>query len=272
MKKNKTILNKKLKSYSALAASVVAITGTVNAQVIYTDIVDYTSISNSDTYSLDLDNDGTKDFDIYTTTTASSGNTYSTVGINPLGSNRVMSSNSFAAALNVNSNIASSNAWTSGANRYMAYREINSSFTDGPWIGVSDKYLGLEFVSGGNTYYGWARLDVNKLANAFTIKDYAYNKTAGKSILAGDKGNTTYTQENTIEGFSAFSYERKLTIKLDNFSGTIISVKNVLGQEVKSVVADDKITRVDLGETPTGIYFVTVTKEGKTATAKVYIQ
>ena len=47
-----------------------------------------------------------------------------------------------------------------------------------------DKYLGLRFIIKGQTHYGWARLDVLSLSH-WVIKDYAYNATPNKPILAG---------------------------------------------------------------------------------------
>lgn len=63
------------------------------------------------------------------------------------------------------------------------------------WCGVTDKYLGLRFQFNGNTYYGWARLDVALDQSNWVIKDYAYNsglasgriiRSEGASIKAGE--------------------------------------------------------------------------------------
>jgi hypothetical protein len=57
----------------------------------------------------------------------------------------------------------------------------------GPWLNVSNRYLGLKFQIKGKTHYGWARLSVQVsyvYINA-TLTGYAYETTAGKSIKAG---------------------------------------------------------------------------------------
>jgi len=59
--------------------------------------------------------------------------------------------------------------------------------TDGYWVNVSNRYLGLEFQIKGKTHYGWARLSV-QVGYVYihaTLTGYAYETTAGKSINAG---------------------------------------------------------------------------------------
>lgn len=54
------------------------------------------------------------------------------------------------------------------------------------WHNKNDKYLGLRFPKNGKMYYGWVRLEVSS-ATQWVIKDYAYNATPNKPILAGQK-------------------------------------------------------------------------------------
>jgi hypothetical protein len=56
-------------------------------------------------------------------------------------------------------------------------------FSDGPWKDAHNRYLGLKFVVGGETHYGWARMTVNRLA--VTLTGYAYDTVPNKPILAG---------------------------------------------------------------------------------------
>ena len=65
----------------------------------------------------------------------------------------------------------------------------------GYWLNVSDKYLGLKFIKGNSTYYGWARLTSTYSATPgpyryltmgqLILKDYAYNSSPNQPILAG---------------------------------------------------------------------------------------
>jgi hypothetical protein len=68
----------------------------------------------------------------------------------------------------------------------------NESGTNGPWVDVSDRYLGLKFKIDGKYHYGWARLNVTVVKGAFritpTLTGYAYETVPGKPIVAGDTG------------------------------------------------------------------------------------
>ncbi len=59
-------------------------------------------------------------------------------------------------------------------------------YADGPWLGVTDRYLGVEFAIGGNTHYGWIRMDVPSDLGNIVIKDFAYEDVPNTTILAGD--------------------------------------------------------------------------------------
>lgn len=54
------------------------------------------------------------------------------------------------------------------------------------WANKADRFLGLRFEINGKKHYGWAQLEV-KSATEWFIKDYAYNATPDKPILAGQK-------------------------------------------------------------------------------------
>src|SRR4026207_2265880 len=65
MKKQNSTLSKRLKQYSALAGSMLVVTGIAQGQVVYTDIPDDTLVGvpfPGDAYFLDLDNDGIVDY------------------------------------------------------------------------------------------------------------------------------------------------------------------------------------------------------------------
>src|SRR5690606_40851412 len=85
------------------------------------------------------------------------------------------------------SNGASSGTWndngfSGGAN------SLNYGSCDyGNWCGITDGYLGLRFVAGGNTYYGWARLDVAAAPDDYAVNDYAYNSPPDQAIEAGQQ-------------------------------------------------------------------------------------
>lgn len=64
---------------------------------------------------------------------------------------------------------------------YCFHLEENCSYD---WANKAERFLGLKFDINGRKHYGWAQLEV-KSATEWTIKDYAYNATPDKPILAG---------------------------------------------------------------------------------------
>jgi len=61
--------------------------------------------------------------------------------------------------------------------------------TNGPWVNVTDRYLGLKFKIDGKFHYGWARLNVAVVKGQFevvaTLTGYAYETIPNKPIIAG---------------------------------------------------------------------------------------
>lgn len=65
----------------------------------------------------------------------------------------------------------------------MAYGAANPN---AQFNNVTDAFIGLSFPAGGNSYYGWLRVDVNNAAGTFVVKDWAYESNADGGIAAGD--------------------------------------------------------------------------------------
>lgn len=185
----KKLLEKRLKSYSALAAGVLAAGGAANGQVVYTD-VDPDSVADADgeSYELDLNNDGTIDFTINRsrTTTASGA-----VRIVPQAGNEVLGATSYGGAYFLPYALSNGDAingdetlWNGTINS--AYLTLAWYSTYGYWAGgQTDKYLGLRIDVDGAMHYGWVRLDVAAGGGSFTLKDYAFVSNAGVGIEAG---------------------------------------------------------------------------------------
>ncbi|SDI37941.1 T9SS type A sorting domain-containing protein [Winogradskyella thalassocola] len=178
-------LSKKLANYGALSLAIGGLTD-VSGQIIYTDVdPDFTG-GVTINYGLDLDNDGTVDFNILAGATYSSGN-FVQISNASISSNSILGSQpSFVYPFALDNGAAISSAQTSfysvGTLNYgSCYGGVGGS----NWCGVTDKYLGLRFQIAGNTHYGWAKLDVSASGDSFTVKEYAYNATAGEAIQAG---------------------------------------------------------------------------------------
>jgi hypothetical protein len=68
--------------------------------------------------------------------------------------------------------------------------DYNSRFNTnhaGNWQSVNDRYLGIQFQSGGEVHYGWVRITVINEFNVYdlNITGYAYETVANQSIVAG---------------------------------------------------------------------------------------
>jgi hypothetical protein len=60
--------------------------------------------------------------------------------------------------------------------------------SDYPWNDGGTGYVGLRFDIAGQTHYGWAQFTYDDAADTLTLLDFAYENTAGASILAGNTG------------------------------------------------------------------------------------
>jgi hypothetical protein len=80
------------------------------------------------------------------------------------------------------------------ANATCMVHAFESSSPTGPWLGKTDRYLGLEFYVNGEKHFGWARLSVQSVycfSCIGRIFGYAYETIPGKAIIAGDEGHST---------------------------------------------------------------------------------
>lgn len=85
-------------------------------------------------------------------------------------------------------------AWAAYAG---AARPASPSSCVGPWRNVTNRFLGLKFNINGKAHYGWARLDVScgDTWVTGTLTGYAYETVANKTILSGQKQDSSTTPE-----------------------------------------------------------------------------
>jgi hypothetical protein len=274
MKNQKDNFRNKLKSYSALAGTMIA-AGTADSQIIYTDISpDVMVNTDGGSYELDLNNDGTFDFTFNQIIFpgGSSSSAYNKVGVTPLNSNMVAASTAgnyvYPLAMNAGDSIKSSLSWNVGTSQSMG-SYWGANYTYGNWPGVNNKYIGLKLDVAGTIYYGWARLDVVPLSTSFTIKDYAFMSIADQPIAAGSL--TVGIKENQLAGISIFNENRKINILTKGITTGTIRVMNNLGQEIISAAQTGNHTIIDLSDANSGIYFVSIVSENKKFTKKIII-
>lgn len=296
-------LTKKIKAYSVVAGVVIAFAPEVSAEIHRTNIdPDLTFTNDGSVYNLDLNNDGLVDFRIhllaynYYNPNCQNASDIGEVFIEPFSNNAVNALqttfsnpsggiynvytanaiNKFGAInkdLNwVNNNFYSSSSYIlMGADFYAAsFGNIYWDLQIGPWLGVSDKYLGLKLLTDEGVLYGWARLDVSKDGKSFTIKDYAYEDIPNKPIYAG----TGIANINTVDinnNVSVYSFSNKIFVNTKETNGTI-TVLNSLGQVVNSSDINNSQTIISLNNIKTGIYFVRIEMNEGIITKKVFIE
>jgi hypothetical protein len=205
-------LNRQLNTYaqvaSAAGVSVLALAGASEAKVVYTETYQVTHAGFP--LYIDLNHDGIKDFllrtNFYRGTSGLEIGLYASGyrNANNLVAGRRFSSGSgyflsAASALPAGARIGPKGNF-SVRFPFMAVelfqKNDGSQYSDlGPWAGkgngVTDRYLGLKFVVGGEVHYGWARLSVTLGHHrqfddvSGTLTGYAYETVPGKPIIAG---------------------------------------------------------------------------------------
>jgi hypothetical protein len=277
-----------LSKYTAVAGAVVA-AGSVNAQIVYTDVnPDVVVDVNSGIVGLDFNNDATDDLGFAVQNQAGTA-TYSTFtyqyDINfALVAGSVMgmsSSSSFAVtALNNGDAIGAAGQFNNasagsilggfGPLTIPAF-SYTTDYTAGNFLGAVDKFVGTKFTAGANTHYGWVRVDVAADASTITIKDHAFNATPNGTINAGQ-----------MAGLENFAVENKVTIKTtleeaminvtpDLIGGSLV-ITDMAGKEVKSALINDINAKISYTGLNTGVYFVEARFESGSVNKKVYVK
>lgn len=282
MENKNTTLNKRLKSYSALAGTIFAAANTANAQVVYTNVTPDSTITTGGSYDLDLDNDGTADFVLGVTSGAYTYGSFTipynlgTISANT--ANAIdTSTTQFSAEHNTNDAINSSLNWADPSTT--SYQVLGfapggafAGYNYGNFVGATNKFIGLRFQIDGLDHYGWVRIDMASDGSTITIKDYAYDATPGATSYCGQTV-TGIKEHNTMKEVTIFSANKTINVNMNNtpLQG-IVSVTNSMGQEVANVKVTDAQMTIPMDNASTGIYFVTVTQENARFTKKVIVQ
>jgi hypothetical protein len=272
-------LQKRLGKYTAAAAALVGASG-ANAQIVYTDVnPDFAHPGNEIGYGLDLNNDANFDFAMFSAdTVVTSGARVRYTIIAPYGtaaaSNAIAgespSGYDYALALNSGDMIDATLNWIAATNT-MAYNvDSNNPFNEN-WNGVTDKYLGLKFVVAGNTHYGWARLDVQAVADVWTLKDYAFNGTPNGSITAGQMAGVNTMELESLVHFVNQSNNTVKVVVNGGLTDGAITLVSANGQTVSTGNVDSDEYIVDLNGLSAGIYVINAQFAEGSITKKVIV-
>jgi hypothetical protein len=284
--KKKDILLK----YSAAAGAFLA-AGAVNGQIQYVDVNPDVVLDNTTPqYDMDLDGDLTNDFGFAVTTFSFTYGAYNIGG--SAAAVAIGSGNSVAGSISTTSSgsttfnvvpitagnpIDANNTWTNGGSYQSALLAGNLSIVSfsyplGSFGGFSgnDIHLGVQFQSGGNTTYGWIRMDVLPDGSQITIKDYAYN-IADLTINAGQTVGIEDVALDSKVHFKTFLDKAVVNVTPDLFGGEI-SIVDMSGRVLSTVAINDVNTEVSYEGVNAGIYMLVANFESGSTSKKVYIK
>ena len=256
-------LNKKLNPYSAFALMILS-GGTLESQIVYTDLDPDEEIKTNEIFYFDLNNDAVDDFTFINFSTSNIFTrlyfAYGMAGNGVAGFNSNIGSviKSFASALNSGDIIGSNlNFYNNSSAGVILWANNFYTGTYGAWDNVSNKFVGLRLHLDGNDYYGWARLDVTH--TSIKIEDYAYNTVPDQPITAG----STVAIQSLQNNFNPviITDQKNLIIKLNdnineatvhlfNISGNLIFEKNMtnnISAEIPNITPGIYIIKIDAG-------------------------
>jgi len=144
------------------------------------------------TWWLDVDNDGVDDFffDYFN-------NFRIDLSIEPAGDNRtvaeddgfspLLDSAPLPAGADVGPTVSSPYVWNPDDMFMVEWATLDGGehHAGGPWAGVNNGYMGIEFTAADGTHYGWVRISASDETPTATIHDWAYETVPGQSIITG---------------------------------------------------------------------------------------
>lgn len=268
------------KKFFAIGVAAILFSASANAQIVYTDVnPDITSNSTNSTYKLDLNNDGTNDFEIMSSLESGGCSffgqnlifTRSIIRISPLGTNQVA-----VTKLELNTNINSSILnWRNNIDQIMASSSAGRcGHSVSIWETAVNGYLALSLISGGNTYYGWARLDTTGVSS-FTIKDYAYNPVPNQPILAGQTSILGINENPLASKIIIFPNpaSNQVTISLGSLQSEVeVAITDTTRKIVyKTKESEAQNIKVNTTDFANGIYVVQIKAKDFVTTKKLVI-
>jgi hypothetical protein len=276
----KPTLQQKLKNYTALAGAMTAVGAGADAQIIYTDINPDAVVNPSQIVNIDINGDNVNDFQLGVEQYLDSlGNPYVTLAVCQVtnAANGVLGTlyyGQYPLPFNLNNgdSIAASNPnWNNGSiNSGVQYLSIvYGPAVYGYWNGATDKYLGVRFVAGNNTHYGWIRLSVNNGSSQITVKDMAYQALPNTGLTAGQ---LVGVQEVVDNGVNVVQQNNQLIVNVTE--GDVKGMVRVYSA-TGSLISEEQLTSaqhiVNTGGAATGVYIIRVDRENKSYVKRVYI-
>lgn len=159
--------------------------------------------------------------------------------------------------LNLNDSISATGNWKPGN-----YDALNNVITGNWKTDATDKYLGFRFKKTNVWHYGWLKMSIASGAVSYTVKEWAFNSQAGKTIKAGQ---TTTTGMNTIIPAAVIKIypnpaQDYIQLQYKAIDNTVISITNANGSTIKTTEiskgADNPL--IDTRDLARGVYQISI--------------
>lgn len=275
--------------YAAMAGIFLLLNIGINAGVVYTNIdPDTTIFNNNGIYQLDIDADADVDFTFFNNNISSPGfYTYSSnyypphfkqeIFITPFAGGSVAGSKSntfsfsdfyyFPFALISGNFVEPFMMWQNGNDQQLIYQSAIFDWSNviaegGNWEPeTTNHFVGIRFNDDQDSlHYGWIRCDITGDGQILIIKDYAYETTPNKPIIAGDTLMSNIGEVNTINA-NIYSTANNISIQLAIINpNTIVQVFDISGKLILTKTLTNLNTKISLN-TGTGLYLVKLKSE-----------
>lgn len=278
-------LNDRLKRYSAFAAAATAAAPAIG-QVVYTDLSPDIILNINDTYALNLDGDAQDDF--YFGVFSASGTyygglinysmniagVYGATGASFMG--QTSSFGNMVSGLYAGMSVSSLGAFMNSSAALGGYVVVTGIYSTSTPIGdfnPNERYMGVQFDISGSTHYGWVRARVTPNGDQMVIFDYAYESTAGASILTGDTGagmiGVDELDVSSMLNIRAFQGDLIIDAASELTNATI-RVMDLTGKVVMNENLNSGTTTHSLDALSTGVYMVNVIADQGVHSQKIY--
>ena len=215
-----------------------------------------------DTFSFDIDYDGTLDFKVEVWKVFTSYANYGNAHIVAYGQNKILANTanqSFADTLSNTDTICSSGVWKTWSYlfNYNTTFDSTTSYGNYIWNGLTNRYAGLKIINPIDSTYGWIQIYVSS-SGAVTINNY------------GCDNITPYLAPTPPVSSDIISYPNPtydiVNINLPNYSNYEIKLLNDVGEIVYQNIGNQKV--VDLSVFPVGLYVLKIITSDKIFTEK----
>ena len=167
--------------------------------IIYKELNASIGINKNSSLKMDINVDGSNDFEVYRDTYSSDSDTLSGFFVRNLGGNKMseikLSDNSLFASQNlmsyngdevISESLDTEYAWNN-KNGLLTMKHLPNGNLIGRWSDGKPKMIGIMLSLNGKSFYGWVRFQYQAESHSITVLDYAYNPAADGWIRAGQK-------------------------------------------------------------------------------------